>query len=306
MKKILFSLLLSSAYTFAFDYNLKPVKVTSDVWCFFGKMQAPSQENGGFMSNSCYVNTGKSYVLIDTGATYAFAKQAYEAMSKIEKLPVSTIINTHNHDDHWLGNNFYKETFNTKILGTDLINKEYTTNPKTRMFKTLNEDTIKGTKIIKVDEIIDDVKNLKVGNKEFVIVPIGTKAHTPDDLFVFMPNEKVIFSGDLVMNGRITSNRHGSVIGSLKALDMINEKDWDHLVAGHGFDTSKSAIDETTQYFSLLKERILEAIDNDTMGSEINKVITMDEFKEKALYDELNNNNNVYDAFRELEFYEED
>ena len=304
-KKIIFSFILTSVYTFAFDYNLKPIKVTSDVWCFFGKLDMPTKENGGFMSNSCYIKASNSYVLVDTGASYAFAKQAYEAMEKIEKLPVSTIISTHSHDDHWLGNNFYKEKFNAKIFGPALINKEYNENSKTRMHQVLSKDEIAGTKFVPVDEIVNETKTLKIGNKELVIVPVGVKAHTSEDLFVYLQSEKILFTGDIVMNGRVTSNRDGSVIGSLKAIDMINTKKWDYLVAGHGLDTSKTAINDASKYFSLLKQRILEAIENETTGNEITKVVTMDEFKNKALYDELNSKN-VYDAFRELEFYEED
>ena len=304
-KKVLFSLLLSSIYTFAFDYNLKPIKVTNDVWCFFGKLDMPTKENGGFMSNSCYIKASNAYVLIDSGASYGFAKQAYEAMEKIEKLPVSTIISTHSHDDHWLGNSFYKEKFNAKILGPSLINKEYNENSKTRMHQVLSKDDIKGTKIIPVDEIVNESKTLTIGNKELVIVPVGVKAHTSEDLFVYLGSEKILFTGDIVMNGRVTSNRDGSVIGSLKAIDMINANKWDYLVSGHGLDTSKTAINEATEYFSLLKERVLEAIENDTTGTEITKVVTMDEFKDKPLYGELNSKN-VYDAFRELEFYEEE
>ena len=304
-KKIIYSLLLSSIYTFAFDYNLKPIKVTNDVWCFFGKLDMPTKENGGFMSNSCYIKASKAYVLIDSGASYGFAKQAYEAMEKIEKLPVSTIISTHSHDDHWLGNSFYKEKFNAKILGPSLINKEYNENSKTRMHQVLSKDDIKGTKIIPVDEIVNETKTLTIGNKELVIVPVGVKAHTSEDLFVYLGSEKILFTGDIVMNGRVTSNRDGSVIGSLKAIDMINANKWDYLVSGHGLDTSKTAINEATEYFSLLKERVLEAIENDTTGTEITKVVTMDEFKDKPLYGELNSKN-VYDAFRELEFYEEE
>jgi glyoxylase-like metal-dependent hydrolase (beta-lactamase superfamily II) len=302
-KKVIFALVISSISTFAFDYNLKPVKVTNDVWCFLGKLEIPSKKNGGFMSNSCYIKTDKSYVLIDTGANFQFAKQAYEAMSKIEKLPVSLVINTHSHDDHWLGNNFYKETFNAKILGPSLINTQYKPDTKTRMFQVLNADDIKGTKIIKIDEVVNEVKNLKIGNKEITIIPVGTKAHTSEDLFIFIPNEKVLFSGDLVMNGRVTSNRDGTVIGSLKALDMIKEKNWNYLVAGHGLDTSKTAINEAVEYFTLLKQRVLEAIENETTGNEITKVVTMPEFKDKPMYSELNSKN-VFDAFRELEFYE--
>ncbi len=302
-KNILFSLLLS-IYAFAFDYNLKPIKVSSDVWCFFGKLEAPTKENGGFMSNSCYIKTNKSYVLIDSGASYDFANQAYKAMEKIEKLPVNTVITTHAHDDHWLGNNFYKEKFNAKIYGPSLINKEFNTNSEIRGVKILSEENKKNTKFVAVDEIINETKTLNIDGKEIIVIPTGVKAHTSDDLFVYLPNDKVLFSGDIVMNGRVTSNRDGSVIGSLKALEMINSKKWDVLVPGHGVDTSKTAADETIKYFTLLKQRVLEAIENEVTGNDITKIVTMDEYKNKALYDELNSKN-VFDAFRELEFYEE-
>lgn len=302
-KKILLSLLLS-IYAFAFDYNLKPIKVSSDVWCFFGKLEAPTKENGGFMSNSCYIKTNKSYVLIDSGASYDFANQAYKAMEKIEKLPVNTVITTHAHDDHWLGNNFYKEKFNAKIYGPALINKEFNANSEIRGVKILSEENKKNTKFVAVDEIINETKTLNIDGKEIIVIPTGVKAHTSDDLFVYLPNDKVLFSGDIVMNGRVTSNRDGSVIGSLKALEMINSKKWDVLVPGHGVDTSKTAADETIKYFTLLKQRVLEAIENEVTGNDITKIVTMEEFKNKALYDELNSKN-VFDAFRELEFYEE-
>ncbi|MDY3200960.1 MAG: MBL fold metallo-hydrolase, partial [Arcobacter sp.] len=81
-------------------------------------------------------------------------------------------------------------------------------------------------------------------------------------------------------------------------------KKWDVLVPGHGVDTSKTAADETIKYFTLLKQRVLEAIENEVTGNDITKIVTMEEFKNKALYDELNSKN-VFDAFRELEFYEE-
>jgi len=302
-KNILFSLLLS-IYAFAFDYNLKPIKVSSDIWCFFGKLEAPTKENGGFMSNSCYIKTNKSYVLIDSGASYDFANQAYKAMEKIEKLPVNTVITTHAHDDHWLGNNFYKEKFNAKIYGPALINKEFNTNSEIRGVKVLSEENKKNTKFVAIDEIINETKTLNIDGKEIIVIPTGVKAHTSDDLFVYLPNDKVLFSGDIVMNGRVTSNRDGSVIGSLKALEMINSKKWDVLVPGHGVDTSKTAADETIKYFTLLKQRVLEAIENEVTGNDITKIVTMEEFKNKALYDELNSKN-VFDAFRELEFYEE-
>ena len=304
MKKILITLLFSSIYTFAFDYNLKPTKVASDVWCFFGKLDMPLKENGGFMSNSCYIKTKDSFVLVDTGASYEFAKQSYEAMNKIANLPVKTVLITHSHDDHWLGNNFYKEKFNATIYGPSLINKEFNKDSQIRGMKILTDDNAKKTKFIPIDKDIKETTTLDIGSKKIMIIPIGVKAHTSEDLYVYLPNEKVLFSGDMVMNGRVTSNRDGSVIGSLKALEIINNQKWDVLIPGHGTDTSKNATKEFETYFSLLKQRVMEAIQKETSAEEITKIVTMDEFKDKALYDELNSRN-VYDAFRELEFYEE-
>ena len=305
MKKliILTSILLSNL--FAFNYDLKPKQINDSTWCFLGKLEAPTKENAGFMSNSCYVKTKKSYVLIDTGATYQFAKQAYEAMSKIEKLPVKTVIITHHHDDHWLGNSFYKETFNADIYGPNTINTHYHKDSKTRMFTNLSKDMIKNTKITKVNKVVSKNTNIKIDDFTFSIIPIGSKAHSSDDLFVYIQENKTLFSGDLIINGRITSNREGSVIGQLKAIDMINSKDWNYLIPGHGFIVGKNAAKEAQQYFTLLKQRVMEAIEDDVGVDEVSKVVKLEEFKSKKLYDMLNKRN-VFEAYSELEFYEED
>lgn len=306
MKKVITALLIcTSANLFAFDYKLEPKKVSENTWCFLGKTEAPSKQNGGFMSNHCYVNTGKNYVLIDAGGTYEIARQSYEAISKIAKLPVHTVILTHEHDDHWLGASFHKAEFNSNLIGSSLINKNYTKNSKTRMFKTLSDDQIKNTKIVKLDKIITEATSFKVDNTEFKIIPIGTKAHTSDDLFVYVPNNKTLFSSDLVMNGRITSNRDGSVIGQLKAVEMMKDMGFENLVPGHGHDTSKNAIKETEEYFTLLKQRVLKAVEDEVGVQEATKVVKMEEFKDKALFDQLNKRN-VFDAYGELEFYEEE
>ena len=304
-KKIIGSVLICSVSLFGFDYKLEPKQISQNVWCFFGKLEVPNNQNGGFMSNSCYVKTTDGYVLIDSGPTYKFAQQAYDAMSKIEKLPVKVVIDTHDHDDHWLGNSFYKDKFNAKLIGVELQDKNYKAGDKTRMFHLLDKDIVDGTKIVKLDQHIKDVTTLNIGGEEFVLIPIGTKAHTPDDIFIYMPKRKILFSGDLVMNGRVTSNRDGSVIGSLKALDMINSKKWDILVAGHGFDTTKTATDEYVKYFTLLKQRILQAVEDDVGADAVTSVVKMEEFKDKAMYDEVNSRN-IFDAYSELEFYEED
>ncbi|OHE00601.1 MAG: MBL fold metallo-hydrolase [Sulfurimonas sp. RIFCSPLOWO2_12_FULL_36_74] len=290
----------ASAKTADFDYKLKPKQVSKNVWCFFGALEMPTKENGGNMVNTCYIKTNDSYVLWDTGASYVYAKQAYKAMSKVAgKLPVKAIILSHEHDDHWLGNNYYKETFGAKIVGPESVNKNYKPGDKTRMFQTLTENAIRGTKIIPVDEWHKEVIKFTISGVNFEYVPVGN-GHSEEDYFLYMPDNKVILAGDLVMNGRITSNRDGSVIGQLAALERINSKDWTTLVPGHGFIIDKTATDESVQYFTLTKERVQAAMENGVDSTGIVEAVPLEEFKNKGLYEALHGIN-ISRAYQEFD-----
>ncbi len=290
------------------DYKIAPKKVADGVWCMFGALEKPTKENAGFMSNSCYIQTKDSWVLWDTGATFKFAKQAYEAMNKIvPNLPVKTVIFSHEHDDHWLGANYYKERFNSKFIGSHLINERYKPGreAETRMFKVLKPHDVDKTKIIRIDQAYNHKgAKFNFGGVEMEYIPLG-QAHSEDDYMLYMPKKKVLLAADVVMNGRITSNRDGLVSGQIKALKKVKSLKWDVLVPGHGYITDKTAADESILYFKLLKERILKAIDDGVDAADITSVVTLPEFKDKAMYDILNSGN-VYRSYGELEMYDED
>lgn len=282
-----------------FDYKLEPKQVSENVWCFFGALEIPTKENGGNMVNTCYIKTNDSYVLWDTGASYVYAKQAYEAMSKIAKLPPKTIILSHEHDDHWLGNNYYKEVHGAEIIGPESINKNYKPGDKTRMFQTLSENAIRGTKIIPVDKWHKETIKFAISGVNFEYVPVGN-GHSEEDYFLYMPDNKLILAGDLVMNGRVTSNRDGSVEGEIAAIERINSLEWTTLIPGHGFVIDKTAADEAYQYFTLTRDRVKKAIDDGVDETGIVEAVPLEEFKDKALYDLLNAGN-VSRAFMEYD-----
>jgi len=302
-KNIILIALVLTTNASSFDYKLEPQEVSKDLWCFFGALESPSKENAGNIANSCYIKTKSNYVVFDSGPSYEYAAQSYEAMSKISKLPVLAVIASHEHDDHWLGNNFYKEKFNSELIGPSTINENYKVGDKTRMFQVLPKSAIEGTKIVKLDTVVDKNITRDFDGKVFEIIPIHTKAHTDKDIFVYLPSEKIILAGDLVMNGRITSNRHGSLLGQIKAIEMINKKDWDIIVNGHGLKYGKDGINEAWEYFTSMKKKVVKALDDDVDLGDINKIVKMEKFQDKALFDELNAKN-VAGAFTELELLE--
>jgi len=285
------------------DYKLEPKKVADGIYCMFGVLDGPTKENAGFMSNSCYIETSDSWVLWDTGATYKFAEQAYAAMKKIKDMPVSTVLLSHEHDDHWLGAGYYQKNFGAKVIGSKLIARDFKPGheAETRMYRILNPEDVEGTKIITVDETAKEgtTTTYNVGGLEMKYVSLG-KAHSEDDYLLYIPSKNVVLAADVIMNGRITSNRDGSVLGQIKAIKTVQSLKWDVCVPGHGLITDKTATDESTLYFKLMKEKILAALDDDVEATEINEVVTLPEFKKAAMYDMLNSNN-VSAAYTELE-----
>ena len=289
----------------SFDYKLEPKKVSENVWCFLGALEGPSKKNAGNMVNTCYIKTQNGFIVVDSGPSYQYAKQAYSAMSKIASVPVKAVISTHDHDDHWLGNSYYKQNFKAPIIGPKAINENYKDGDITRMFRILPKNAIKDTKIIPVDITPLKPIDLSIDGEEIEITPVGRKAHTIEDLFIYLPKRKVIFSGDLAMNGRITSNRDGSLLGQIEAIKMLRAKEWDVLVPGHGFDTTKTALDDAEKYFNLLYKRITKAMDDEVDAEDITSVVKMEEFKDRAMFKALNAQN-VSDAYTEIEFAEEE
>ena len=296
------------------DYNLKPVQVSERVWCFFGAMEMPTKENAGDMSNSCYIKGDTAWIAWDSGPSYIFAKQAYEAMQKIADMPVEAVVVSHEHDDHWLGNNYYKEVHNAKIYGPASINENYYgprhidgkdyPGMQTRMIKALYQNAIRGTVLARVDESFEETTELTLSGVKMEYVKVGY-AHSEEDWFLYLPDDKTVLVADVVMNGRVTSNRDGIVIGQINALNAIKSREWDHLVPGHGFITDKTAADEAVLYFALLKDRVLEKMEDGVVADFITKEVTLDEFRDKDLYYVLSPGN-VFRSYEELEMYDED
>ncbi|GIT99196.1 MBL fold metallo-hydrolase [Sulfurovum sp. TSL1] len=303
MKSIIaFCLFLWTAQ--AHEYHLAPVKVAEDVHCFFGALENITKENGGNMVNTCFVQTKQGFVVIDSGPTYAYAKQAYTQMQKIQNLPVKYVIDTHDHDDHWLGNSFYKSK-GALLIGPRTYEQNVVVGMETRMQRTLGSEIFGKTEIVNLDTVVDDNLTLNVGDKTFEIQQLVAKAHTKGDLIVYLRNEKVLFAGDLVFNGRVTSLRDGSLMGSIKALAKIDALHPEVIIGGHGYRTDANATRALKTYLLEMKEEVLDALDNDIPMGEITQKVTMPKYEKMKLYDVLHSRN-VFDAYRELEMYDED
>lgn len=300
MKTLLGTLLLAVTSLSAFDYALKPVRVTSDVHCFFGKPEIMDKTNNGNIVNSCYIDAGEGYVVVDTGPSYAYAESAYKAMKKIKSLPVKLVINTHIHDDHWLGNNYFTEQ-GIRVLGTDDFKVNADMSEPTRMQTYISTEAYAKTKPTLPSEMISSDTTLNIGTQTLELKIAKHKAHTAKDMVVFLPKSKVLIAADLVFNDRLPSVRGGDINGWLTALDDLDTLGALHVVGGHGNRTDKDAARMTREYFTQMRNEIRSAIAEGLGIDDTIKKVTMESYQQYKLY-EGTHRHNVEASYRVLEW----
>lgn len=291
------SLFISSLL--AFEYKLQATKVSDNIHCFFGAPQAINTHNNGNMVNSCFVDMGESYLVIDSGPTYNYAKEAYSVMKKIKDLPISYVMNTHTHDDHWLGNGYYK-SLGVDIVGSNEFQKEAKVET-TRMQRGVSKEAYEHTTQEFPNLFIDKDQTMHVDKQDMFIHDVSGRAHSNSDLTIHIPKLSALFAGDLVFNDRIPSLRDGNINIWIKELEFIKKQNYRYIIGGHGTMVDKTAVDATYTYLTSLKEKVLEALDEGIDIEDATASIDIEEFKNNAMYDLLHRQN-VETAYRTLEW----
>lgn len=211
--------------------------------------------------NPSYVTTADGVVVIDTPQlpTRAVAMRR-EAESHG---PIRYVVNTEHHVDHIFGNYYFKGAGtivhhqgvydNFMVPGPILDPFAYaeeaipTDDPEGRgIFPERDAyyaDPNKGRLVFTGD------LTLRVGDHTFEL--IHTPGHTPGQVAVHVPEERVVFTGDTVFSEVQTWLMTSDIDQWVAALDRIAELDVDRVIPGHGPIT-------TTAYLATQKAVLLE------------------------------------------------
>jgi glyoxylase-like metal-dependent hydrolase (beta-lactamase superfamily II) len=176
---------------------------------------------------------------------------------------------------------------------------------ETRMKVALTKEQYARTKIVPLDTIVENNLTFSLGKEKFEIKQLVNIGHTKGDLVIYLPHKRALFVGDLIFNGRLTSLRDGSIIGSIDAVEKIEAYHAVFIVSGHGYEVDRNATKIFKAYLHEIKNEVSKAIDEDIGMDEITKKVAMPQYKSMKLYDVLHARN-VLDAYKEIEMIEED
>lgn len=285
---------------FGFDYHLKSYNITNGVTCFFGLPSQVSYINGGNMINSCYIETSKGYVVVDSGPTYSYAQEAYRVMEKKKKLPVRYVINTASDEVHVLGSEFYKEQGATLIAPVAykglLKDKESLV-----LARLLPPEIMHHTRMIPMDKYISKNKKIVLGD---VTLDIKTVRGDNRHIYLYIKNKKIVFAGDMLFSNRMVPLKYGRSLKVWeKGLAELEALPWRDVVSAHGYKTRRSALKYTKKYLNSLKRIVREGLKNSKSKQEVLDGAELLEFKDDRQYGYWHSRNvaSVYDEFKELE-----
>jgi glyoxylase-like metal-dependent hydrolase (beta-lactamase superfamily II) len=213
-----------------------PHKVSASAWYVEGMSALGSPANQNFISNAGFVVTPAGVVVIDALGSPALSKRLVAEIRKITSQPITHVILTHYHADHIYGLQTFKD------LGAHIIAhgaaKDYLNSETARLRLQASREELAPwidaqTRLVSADEWIDGPKDLVVGGMHFQITPVGP-SHTPEDLAIYLPAEKVLFAGDLVFRSRIPFVGQADSHHWILSLDNLLKFDAQVIVPGHG------------------------------------------------------------------------
>ena len=217
-----------------------------------------------------FVVTSDGIVMIDTPFKPSEAVLWRGELSK--KGEVRYIVNTDHHPDHATGNGFYSGVVvghhgtREKFLTTEnFLEEARSIDPSAAMI-------MKGYQARKPTITFGDSLNIYVGEQMFQL--IHTPGHTENTIAVFVPKERVLFTGDTVCTEGLPSLSQSDLIGWLQSLRALKKIDADIVVPGHREVGDMRSITKFEEDLRNLIGKVRDAMERGVTREEIAKLVT--------------------------------
>lgn len=263
-------------------------------------------------SNAAVILTNDGVIVVDSHSKPSAAFALYREIQAITKQPIRKIINTHFHWDHWQGNQAYTQAFPDVEIITSERTRENLLNPDAgsgglgyiekqlvavpKEIDKLKAD-IAGTadkdkkarlesNLQQAEAYLAELRDLKPplptrtftssvklneGGREVEILLLG-RAHTDGDVFIYLPKEKVVATGDALIDWMPFMN-DGYPEEWVQTLDALSRYDITRVIPGHGDVASKDQLSFFRNYINDLVAAVKRAAADGGTLEEMKKTV---------------------------------
>ncbi len=241
---------LGIAHVYTAQFGQEParldlVKVADDLYVI---------HNAVSPGNTTAFLTSEGVVLVDDKFAIDHAGILAQLRS-VTSQPVKYVINTHHHPDH-TGGNQKLQALNVAVVSS--------TRASEKMVDAAAVQPPAGGQSGLPNITFDDHASLHLAGKRVEMYYFG-RGHTDGDIVVYLPERRVLASGDLFTYGDETPqlidySGGGSAKEWPRTLDRVMQLDFDTVIPGHGVATTKLEMRNFRARTDLLRSRVREMI----------------------------------------------
>ncbi|WP_455201700.1 MBL fold metallo-hydrolase [Kaarinaea lacus] len=223
-------------------------------------------DNEGFMSNAGAVVTSEGVVVFDSLGTPSLGYKLYHLIRQVTDKPVVKVVLSHYHADHIYGLQVFKE-MGAEIIAPagaeDYLKSDAAEGRLRQRRETLFPWIDENTYLVTPDRYISEDTVLTVGDVTLTLTVLGS-THSNGDLMMKVEPDNVLFSGDLIFEGRIPFVAGSTPELWLQQLSEVDTIKLNAIVPGHGAVSRNpdKALQFTRGYLEYLNHTMGEAVEN--------------------------------------------
>jgi glyoxylase-like metal-dependent hydrolase (beta-lactamase superfamily II) len=165
------------------------------------------------------------------------------------------------------------------------------------LYPWVNDDT----RLVSPDRYLGEGMQFRLGDVDFIVTVVG-EAHSDGDLTLYVMPDRVLFSGDVIFEGRVPFLGDSNTGHWVRVLERMEKEQLVALIPGHGSvaENPNEAINLTRRYLSYLREQMSQAVEEFVPFDEAYSEIDWSAFEQLPAFEE-SNRRNAYQVYLSME-----
>lgn len=226
-------------------------RITDSVYAYVGEKDASPGHS--FAANAGIVIGTHGVLVVDTLISAKEGQRFLADIRKVTNKPITYVVNTHTHLDHALGNCVFAG------LGAQIVAQE---DDRTSLLKNgadllrhsgsygLKPEDMAGTSIAVPTIAFHDRMMIDLGGVEVQLLRTAP-SHTAGSLVVWLPQDKVLFTGDILFTDFHPYMADGDMSGWQSTLGSLLALGADKIIPGHAPLSGNKDLREMKEYLAL-------------------------------------------------------
>ena len=202
-------------------------------------------------TNSGFIVGDDSVLVIDSNRAPSVAREIIADVKRVTDKPIRYVIDTHYHWDHLFGN---QEFPGSVIIGQANVRielEQYGESMRERIIRDQPDyaEEMKTVQIRPPEVTFEDKLSLHFAGRRIDLLYFGY-AHTKGDIFIYLPDDRVVYTGDCIAARRAPAMMDGHIRSWVTVDDRVLELDVERFGPGHGVVGTKQDMVEARTFMA--------------------------------------------------------